>query len=58
MRLGVGQTLDVTIQLPILALTETVAVTGTSMRIAAATDARLADTVRPHRDPRASAAAA
>ena len=43
-RLGVGQTLDVTIQLPILALTETVAVTGTSMRIAASTEARLADT--------------
>jgi hypothetical protein len=43
-RLGVGQTLDVTIQLPILELTETVAVTGTSMRIAAATEARLADT--------------
>lgn len=43
-RLGVGQTLDVTIELPILTLTETVAVTGTSMRIAASTAARLADT--------------
>jgi hypothetical protein len=44
LRLSVGQTVDVTIQLPIVELTETVAVTGTSVRVAASTEARLADT--------------
>jgi hypothetical protein len=44
LRLAVGQTVDVTVHLPIAALQETVAVAATAVRVAVSTEARLADT--------------